>query len=601
MAALEDDQFVLLTKALESDFVPHLPPLLNKTKPSDAQVKKNLSRAFSAYALANICSITKADAAKAVVDDFDDYGIDAIYFHAPTDTLFVVQSKLKAAEQFSQEEALAYCQGVRKLIKQDFSDFNKNVQDRILEIEKALDNCSHIQLVVAHTGSGLSKHAKQAIDELLADEDHGEQRLESPAIDYDAKRVVQDLRAGKAYEKVNTELWIQKCSHVSEPRVTYFGLVQLDQLVALHNKHRNALYEKNIRTFLGHKTDVNGSIQQTLATAPENFLYLNNGVTALCQQIEPKGAKHIRGGKKLKIRGFSVINGAQTIASSAGFVTDNKGKDISAAKVSLTLVQVSDNDEFGKQVTQARNHQNPVHFSNFAALDDEQERLRRDLARLGIEYIYKAEAADGSTDPNRIRIDEAAQALAMFLADPRYVALLKKEPTRLLDTTSEQYRALFTPYLTAFRLTNAVRLNRYVQSRMMTESVRATGQERLAYKHGNYTVAWVLAKQTAAAVDSTSLFDDAKLKTELSAPFDQLRQLHWDKTRVATEVRGPLALFRNQTDVVRLLREVSIAHYALAADPAIEAKKKQTKSGQSYPEELFAYIASKAPQIGNLT
>ena len=161
----------MLEQALEAGYVPHLPALLDTTKPAAEQQKKNRSRAFSAFALHNICGIPKIDAAKAVIDDFDDYGIDAIYYHAPTETLYLVQSKLKAADQFSQPEALAYCQGARKLIKQDFSGFNKNVQDRKTEIEDALDNCSHIKLVVAHTGSGVSKHAKTAIDELLADED----------------------------------------------------------------------------------------------------------------------------------------------------------------------------------------------------------------------------------------------------------------------------------------------------------------------------------------------------------------------------------------------------------------------------------------------
>ena len=57
-------------------------------------------------------------------------------------------------------------------------------------------------------------------------------------------------------------------------------------LVDLHEKYGKALYEKNIRTFLGHKTEVNSAIQKTLADQPESFLYLNNGVTALCEIVD---------------------------------------------------------------------------------------------------------------------------------------------------------------------------------------------------------------------------------------------------------------------------------------------------------------------------
>lgn len=191
----------MLEKVLDEEVVAHLPPLIDKTRPADQQQKKNRSRAFSAFALANICGIPKAAAAKAVIDDFDDFGVDAIYYSASTETLYLVQSKLKAAEQFSQDEALAFCQGVRKLMKQEFTGFNKNVQGRLVEIEDALDNCSRIKLVVAHTGSGISQHAKAAIDDLLADDDHGEERLDKSADDYDAKRAVEDLRAAKAYER----------------------------------------------------------------------------------------------------------------------------------------------------------------------------------------------------------------------------------------------------------------------------------------------------------------------------------------------------------------------------------------------------------------
>ena len=96
----------------------------------DQQRRKNLSRAFSAFALNRICGISVNDAVAAVVDDFDDFGVDAVYYHARSETLYLVQAKLKASEQFTQDEALAFCQGIRKLIKQDFTGFNKNVQDR---------------------------------------------------------------------------------------------------------------------------------------------------------------------------------------------------------------------------------------------------------------------------------------------------------------------------------------------------------------------------------------------------------------------------------------------------------------------------------------
>jgi hypothetical protein len=602
LTALEPHFLAMLELVLSDDYVQHLPPLLNKTKPGDQQDRKNTSRAFSAFAIRQICDIPIVDAAKSVVDDFDDFGIDAIYYHATSETVYLVQGKLKASEQFSQVEALAFCQGVRKLIKQDLSGFNKNVQDRLVELEDVFENCKEIQLVVAHTGSGISSHAKTVVEDLLKDEDHGEERFRTKVLDYDAARVVRDLQIAKSYGRVDAEIWLQKCETIQEPRVTYFGLMELEELVKLHCKHGKALYEKNIRTFLGHKTGVNTAIRRTLAESPEDFLYLNNGVAALCEQIEPKGINASRGGrKKLKIRGLSVINGAQTIASAARFLEESAESDISKARVSVTLIKTAAEGDFGKAVTRARNHQNPISLSNFVALDDEQERLRRDLAYLGISYVYKAEAMDNKADPLRIQIDEAAQALALFQADPRFVVWLKKEPARLLDTAGEQYKSLFPTVLTPFQLANAVRFLRYVQGRMFTESKAAGGKERLAYKHGNHVIGWVLAQRVRDARNSAQLVDEEKLKVALSNPIDALRQMLWTETQKITVDKGPLALFRNQTDVLPLLVTLLTDDYGLTTDPVVGHKKGQQKTGQPYPLDLFAYLISKAPQIGNLT
>jgi hypothetical protein len=116
MAAISPEYLTLLNKTLEKDFVPHLPALIDTTRPADQQKKKNCSRAFAAFAIANLCGIGRKEAAESVVDDFDDHGIDAVYYHGASETLYIVQAKLKTAEMFSQDEALAFCQGVRKLI-----------------------------------------------------------------------------------------------------------------------------------------------------------------------------------------------------------------------------------------------------------------------------------------------------------------------------------------------------------------------------------------------------------------------------------------------------------------------------------------------------
>src|SRR5829696_5225488 len=100
MSALEPQYLAILEKSLETGYVALLPPLLDLTRPADEKRKKNLSRAFSAFVLRSVCGSGIPESAKAVIDDFDDYGVDAIYYDAATETVYLIQSKLKTAEQF---------------------------------------------------------------------------------------------------------------------------------------------------------------------------------------------------------------------------------------------------------------------------------------------------------------------------------------------------------------------------------------------------------------------------------------------------------------------------------------------------------------------
>jgi len=367
-------------------------------------------------------------------------------------------------------------------------------------------------------------------------------------------------------------------------------------LVKLHIDHGTALYDRNIRTYLGHKTDVNVSIKETLEKTPESFFYLNNGVTILADIIDPKNAKSES--RKLKMRGISVINGAQTIATAAESQSGKQVVDITNARVMLTIVKAGADSEFGKEVTRARNHQNPVALANFAALDDEQGRLRRELAYLGLQYSYKGGAADASYDPKRIRIDEAVQALAMLHPDPRYAVWLKKEPGILLDTTKTQYKELFDKKLSGLRLANAVIVNRYVHAQMRSQEVHATGLTRTIYKHIPFVVAWVLLKQTRDEIEGSRLLDENSIMANLSKPFDDLREVSRDEVSKCN--RGPLAVCRNQGETIPLLEKIMVRQYERTTDPVIAHKKNQYVLGESYPVPLFEYLVSKAPQIGNL-
>jgi hypothetical protein len=536
-------------------------------------------------------------AAASVVDDFNDKGIDAIHYHAPSETLYLLQTKLKESEQFKQEDALPFCEGIRLLLKQDFTAFNGNVLNRKADIEGALDACSHIKLVVPCTGDGVSQTARDALQALLDDEALDEERLVKQVEYYTATEIARDLLAEQAYQPVHTDIALQKHAKVESPRATYYGVARLADLVALHQTHGKALYERNIRYFLGSsKSDVNKAIKTTLHDAPADFFYLNNGVTAVCDLIEPKANKN--GVKKFKVRGLSIINGAQTVASAAEFVRQHPGKSIDDAKVMLTLIKASADGQFGKSVTKARNHQNPVQTANFASLDENQERLRQEIAHLSFDYHYRPEAL--ATGPKAITLDEALRAMASQQNDPRYAVWLKSEPVRLANPDSTEYQALFTAALPGVTLINAVLCHRAIRALVVDyeQKAPARSQERLIYRHGVHVITAVMMKRLRSRIGTAAVIDPAAIPALISQPLDQLRQQAFDLGQQRLVLEGPLAYFRNQGNVAAFLADLMEAHFALGADPAIAPLRNIQNAADAYPRKrLIDYLSSRAPQL----
>jgi hypothetical protein len=596
MPALEPQYLAILKQVLAARFVPFLTPLLGNANPIDQEAKQ-LSRAFSAFALHKLLDITPQAAAASVVDDFNDKGIDAIHYHPPSETLYLLQAKLKQSEQFKQEDALSFCEGIRRLLKQDFTAFNGNVLNRKADIEGALDACSHIKLVVPYTGDGVSQTARDGLQALLDDEDLDEERLVKQVEYYTTTEIARDLLAEQAYQPVHTDIALQKPAKVEDPRTTYYGVSRLADLVALHQTHGKALYERNIRYFLGSsKSDVNKAIRTTLHDSPADFFYLNNGVTAVCDLIDPKANKN--GVRKFKVRGLSIINGAQTVASAADFVRQHPGKSIDEARVMLTLIKAPADGPFGKRVTKARNHQNPVETANFASLDESQERLRQEIAHFGFDYHYRPEVL--ATGSKAITLDEALRALASLQNDPRYAVWLKSEPARLANPDSAEYQALFTDTLPGVVLVNAVLCHRAIRTLVVgyEQSAAAPSQERLIYRHGLHVITAVMMKCLRNRTNATAVIDPAATLALISQPLDQLRQQAFDLGKKRLILEGPLAYFRNQGNVAAFLADLMETHFALGTDPAVAPLRNIQNAADAYPRKrLIDYLASRAPQL----
>ena len=593
MPALTPQYIDILKRELTAQYIQHLPPLVPNKKPAAENAEKQVNRALSAFLLHTVLDVSVVKAAKSVVDDFHDNGIDAIYYDAKSETIHLIQSKLKASEEFQQDEAQAFCAGVRLFGQQEFSSFNQNVLNRQSAIDTAISNADHIQLWIAYTGGRVSDAAKSTLKNLLDDHSFVENGRLVKTINYfGPDEISAELLKRNSYSPVNADVFLTNEMHVKEPRVTWYGMVSVDELVEMHKLHGKALYEKNIRYYLGSdKSDVNKNIQKTLETDPSAFFYLNNGVTALCSDIKEKDKKLNK--RRLKVRGLSIVNGAQTVASAAELMSRVSPPDIKKAKVMLTLIQVNADGTFGPRVTRARNTQNPVSVGNFASQDPVQERLRQELKGLGIEYHYRPEAEATASNVS-VLLNEAVIALAWLQSDPRYPVWLKSGRGDLFDTSADSYKALFDASLTGTQLANAVVYSRAVLKLIKSADQSSSGTERLIYRHGMHAIGWSYLKRLRERINAPAIENPASVPGLISASFDLHRQTAFDQYK--SLFKGPLAFFKSQTDTTPYLAEVMMHSYDLKQHQAIPALS-VAQPKELYPERLFTFLAQNAKKV----
>jgi len=282
---------------------------------------------------------------------------------------------------------------------------------------------------------------------------------------------------------VNVEIVLENWSLVVTPRKAIYGQISAASLALLVEEHGKTLFERNIRHYLG-SVGVNTAIEETVRRRPDDFFYLNNGVTAVAETITPALGTPVR--CNFALSNFSIVNGAQTSGAIANAAL--AGSVSAAAKILITVIEIGKSpDDIGRKITQARNHQNQVRDVHFAALDPNQERLRKELAVVGVTYHYRPSAEARVRKEDAFTLEEASVALACLsfkvcssakIQDAKsrgakiqnavdFVVTAKREIGRLWEPESILYNQIFD------RTLSGVQMYRLFQIYRLTDATLA--------------------------------------------------------------------------------------------------------------------------------
>lgn len=550
-----------------------------------------LSRALAAYALVGLCELDDTIAAGAITDGRDDGGIDALYFDRAGNQLVFVQAKFKTSGTApSQEENLKTINGIKALQDRRFNEFNIYFRNRLDEIEAALDAPGvKMVLVLAFLGENVGPHVTNDLNALQTELNRLSPRMSWQTAGLPV--IYGWLVAEQTPKVVNIDVVLENWAAITSPRKAIYGQISAAALAALVNDKGRALFERNIRHYLG-SVSVNTAIADTVRRRPGDFFYLNNGITAVTETLTQAAGNNLR--CTFGLGSVSIVNGAQTagaiaVAATSGIISPD-------AKVLITIIEIGAGaDDIGMRITRARNYQNVVRGVDFAALDPNQERLRQQMALAGITYYYRPSAEARARREDAFTLEESAVALACLSIPVQttaemqilrqqgqrphngieYAVTAKREVGRLWEQEGALYIQIFPPTMTGLRVCRIVRIYRFIdQILAATEQSENSYPRRMFFRHARYFIMAFVGRFSADVINRPDFALSPDDKTSLSRRTNEISEIIYIHSMSLQQVKGYLAIFRNLTDAQPLADRV--VQYLLGLDVRARANQPVT-------------------------
>ncbi len=461
----------LLCQKLEADYA----ALITGTGTSPESRRSNfLSKAIAAFVLHEAAGASLEESVAASIDGGLDHGIDSV-FVANDQTIWLVQSKYKESGSGEPElgDVSKFRDGVIDLIQGHWGRFNNALQNRSAAITAALNSgICKVKVVLAYSGTAVSDDRRDIFSDLeraFNGPNPGFLRCHAYGL-----TTLHDLHLdGISAQAIEADIELKDFGHTQEPYRAFYGRMDAKRLAELWVQHEDRLVDRNIRRFKG-TTTVNAGLTETLQQEAQHFFYFNNGVTFLCEAINEQHPRdpHRESGR-FRVRGLSIINGAQTVGAIAKEPVAHY--DANPAMVMATFVCLDNApDGFGDRVTQSRNRQNAVDLEDFAALDERQAMWQQTLRMAGIEYIVKHGQDDPPPSPTSFSARELAPYLACTVTTndwQDYLVAAKSDKKRLFgreglvpatDPLRQSYERLFADSLTAKQMWRIAQVGRTV-------------------------------------------------------------------------------------------------------------------------------------------
>ena len=195
---------------------------------------------------------------------------------------------------------------------------------------------------------------------------------------WDIERLFRWYSSGRDREQIAVDLSDGElppvyCLDYDQPDadyVSYLAIVPAEVLVSIYGRYGPRLLERNVRSFLQVRGEINKGIRSSILGEPDRFFAYNNGLTATASEIEL--TREIDGRLRItRLVDLQIVNGGQTTASLYRAARKDKA-DVSRIAVQMKLNRVRAPealDELVGHISKFANSQNKVSVSDLSAND----------------------------------------------------------------------------------------------------------------------------------------------------------------------------------------------------------------------------------------
>lgn len=330
---------------------------------------------FIKYVFTNLESVSE-DAIEIVEEDFEDLNcdIDAYYYDEDSSIynlyIAIYDDEIDDNAFLNQDDAKRYydkiCNFISKVISGKYSCFDESsftfsIADEIHSLLK------EVEIVVnVATNFNIPTAYKKDNNEII-------EGVNVSFRTYD----LEDLK--NKFGQIATESNVLNCSEYFGSDINalqiasnvdfdvYLFSMRGTWLSKLYKEDSARLLEQNVRSYLKRTAKVNAGILDTVKNNPEQFVSLNNGISAVCTKVtlENKMSNSITKIKELE--NFQIVNGGQTTATlfecSRDAIRENL-KDV-IVPVKLTVVKnIGEADSFIRNISVYSNTQTAIKKSD---------------------------------------------------------------------------------------------------------------------------------------------------------------------------------------------------------------------------------------------